>query len=203
MPDVSLIYKSFNAADLNIRDDERTDVSVISTVSIDRDDEVLMPGGLDKSGYNGVVLWAHDHSLPAIGRALWVKRDGDRIVAKTRYAETPLANDVWALVRGGFLRGKSVGFDGFHGEFREPTPVEREKKGWQNVRRVWTKWPLIEYSVVNVGSNMDALVLAASKGVKVQDSTRRILGVSDWQWHRTVISTPDLTRGRRVVYSPA
>lgn len=196
-----VICKAFTASDISFNEEERADVSVISSMRPDRDDEVLLPSGMDAKEYNRVVLWGHDHSLPAIGKALWVKRDGDRIVAKTQYATTPMAGDVWQLVKGGFLRGKSVGFDGWHSDSREPSAKERGTDGWQNVRRVWTKWPLIEYSVVNVGSNMDSLVVAVAKGFSMCADTRRALDLPEGLEVRRKVIDVATPRPRRVIVS--
>jgi hypothetical protein len=38
---------------------ERTDVSVITTDALDHDGEVILPGGIDWSGYNRVVTFCH------------------------------------------------------------------------------------------------------------------------------------------------
>lgn len=166
-----MIYKAFNAESIRFDDGERSAVSYITTATPDRDDEVLLPTGMDKDGYNGVVLWMHDHYMGPIGRCAWLKRDGAKgWVAKTIFAATAAASDVWALVRGGFLTACSVGFDLSKSEHREATPKEKAQEGWAGVRRVYTKWPLLEYSWVSVGANPDALVVAVNeKRVKVSD----------------------------------
>ena len=201
--DSQLVYKAFTASDLRIDDDEQAVVSYVSTSAVDRDDEVMLASGLDKNGYNGVVLWDHNHSLPGIGRNLWLKRDGNvGIVAKTAFATTQFAQDVYRLVREKVVTSVSVGFNGAVSESREPTPKERKQDGWDKVRRVWTTWALLEYSFVNVPANADAVVLAVGKGLKVSGDTLRLMNIPTGLAARKIISPPPLTRHRTLIYSP-
>ena len=150
-------------------DSERTIVSRISTVAVDRDMEVMLPGGMDLSGYNGVVLWAHDYrseTLP-VGRNLWIKASETEVIAKTQFNDLPFSRDVYRLYRDGYLNAWSIGFNEI--ENRQPTAEEiKAHEDWLGVRRIHTKWELLEYSACKIPANREALTLAVSKGFKIE-----------------------------------
>ena len=92
---------------------ERTDPSFITTDALDRDREVVLPGGGDFKQFrkNPVVTFAHRYDELPVGRAVWLKRDEQNgragILAKTQYAAKPedwgdapwQPSAVWALVQ--------------------------------------------------------------------------------------------------------
>ena len=117
---------------------ERSDVSWITTESVDRMQEVVVARGMNDSQFqaNPLVTLQHAYNLPPVGKSLWRKRvkDGDSvgIKAKTQY---PVRPDSWpeadpwpqdrvlSLVQAGLLNGKSIGFLPLEG-----TPRRRESK---------------------------------------------------------------------------
>ncbi len=52
---------------------ERTDVSVITTDALDRDGEVVLPSGIDWSGYNRVVTFCHRYDQLPVGSNWWIR----------------------------------------------------------------------------------------------------------------------------------
>ena len=171
----------------------RTVTAKISTTSIDRDGEVLLPSGIDLKDFrkNPVVLLNHDQGGLPVGRALSVKRQSDGIIAEVQFAERPaghpssvewIPDTVFNLFQQGILKAFSVGFIPL--EMREPTDKDIKKFG-DDVRNVITKWSLLEFSVVNVPANQDALVMQVAKNHKwladewkidsgqVQENTKR------------------------------
>src|SRR5581483_3684005 len=83
---------------------ERSDVSWISTESVDRAGEVVRARGMDDSQFqaNPLVTLGHAYDLPPVGRSLWRKRTRDGnlvgIKAKTQYPARPAAwpgDDPW------------------------------------------------------------------------------------------------------------
>jgi len=152
----------------------RTVVARISTTSIDRDGEVLLPSGIDLKDFrkNPVVLLNHDQGGLPVGRALSVKRQSDGIIAEVQFAERPtghpssvewIPDTIFNLFQQGILKAFSVGFIPL--EMREPTDRDFKKFG-DDVRNVISKWSLLEFSVVNVPSNQDSLVLQVAKNHK-------------------------------------
>jgi hypothetical protein len=144
--------------------DDRSVIARVSTSEIDRDQEVLLPEGLDDRNYraNPVVLWSHSYSNPdhVIGKNIWIVRgeDGTSLIAKTIFAKHPFADQVYrGYVEdigdgiGPLLKMWSVGFI--------PLEWEDNPKGMKGVRRLYTAWEIIEYSAVPIGSNRNALTL--------------------------------------------
>lgn len=153
---IDLIRKAYADVKVDVDEDERSVVATISTEIVDRDSEVMLAQGMDKKWFekNPVVMYAHNYGSLPIGRAAWIRKDKNRIQAKTIFATAdanPEAEQIFQLFKGGFLRAWSIGFIVL--DSREA------KKGefTQDVRRVITKWQLLEYSAVPVPSNMEAL----------------------------------------------
>ena len=170
---MSLMKKVFNGVIKSIDEQEMTLTAAISTNGIDRMREVLDPKGVDLSNYkkNPVVLWAHDYSLPPIGKALWVKKDGNGIVSKVKFANTPFAKEIFDLYKEGFMSAFSVGFiPKSTDECRDEDRNDPKKP-----RRTFTKWELLEYSAVPVPANPEALALALQKGVLTSTSLKEML----------------------------
>lgn len=146
-----------------IDEKEMTMTATISSNAKDRQGEVLEPKGVDLKNYlkNPVVLWAHDYSMPPIGKALWVRRDGDTVVSKVQFAKTPFAQEIFQLFKEGFLKAFSVGF----------MPKEWEDgDGQKKPYRTYTKWEMLEYSAVPVPANPEAIALAMQKGILKDES---------------------------------
>lgn len=179
---------------------ERSDVSWISSESPDRSSEVVSSRGMDASHFqkNPVVTLGHDYGSPPIGRSLWQRRvkDGQLvgIKAKTRYPEIPAdwpkgvdgasapwpPDKVYQLVQNHILVGKSIGF--LPTKVHVPDEKEYKEKRWEpnSVQRVFDEWLLLEYAVVTIPCNQDAVTEAVSKGsLAVDEDLARMLGL-DW-----------------------
>jgi hypothetical protein len=167
---------------------ERSDVSWISTESLDREGEVVIARGMNDSQFqaNPLVTLGHAYWMPPVGKSLWRKRakDGDLvgIKAKTKYPEKPAEwTDAWppdkvfSLVQAGLLQGKSIGF--------LPTKVhladrkEAAQRDWPEGTLVFDEWLLLEYAVVFLPANQDALVESVSKGLAIPADLLRALGL--------------------------
>lgn len=165
---MDLIKRVFVSELKGIDEKENTLTAYVSTNTVDRMDEALDPAGMDASNYkkNPVVLWAHDYSLPPIGKALWVKRDGVGILSKVKFASTAFAQEIFQLYKEGFLKAFSVGF--IPKEVQEHDEDEDDDKkcnSGKKPQRTFKKWELLEYSAVPVPANPDALALAMQKGI--------------------------------------
>lgn len=159
---------------------ERTDVSRVTTKAMDRDFEIVSPDGIDLEQYrlNPVVLWGHDQDRP-IGKALWIKPDGEGVLAKSQYTTRPdkylgewLPDFVFSMIQADVLRGKSIGFLPL--EIRDPTPEELAL--YPSLQMVISRSLLLEYSVVSVPSNPAALVETVSKGLHLDHWHFKVLG---------------------------
>lgn len=154
---------------IDVDQDERTVSAVISDESVDRDNEVVLLKGLKLTDYrmNPVVLFMHDHRS-LIGKSLWQKiqpraHGPKAMIAKTQFAETDLAQEIFALVSGDFMRGVSIGMDPFTIERRMPTSKEcRDRKDLTDARML-AKSDLVEYSFATVPANANALTTAVGR----------------------------------------
>lgn len=172
---------------------DREVVATISTNAVDRDGDVLLPGGMDAKEFraNPVMLFSHDSGALPIGRWNRIeKQGGDSIVARgvlaTRPPEHPqlaewLADSVLHLIREDVLRGVSVGF--LIDDAREPNQRDASKYG-SSVRRIVTKWRLVEVSIVPVPANQEALITAVSKCWKGGSMLNSLWGVPRRQVRR-------------------
>ncbi len=186
--------------DLSAGVDERAVVARISTISIDRDGEVLLPSGIDTREFkkNPVVLFSHDSRTIPVGTATKIEKSHDAIRARMTFAERPashpegvewLPDTLLSLFQQKVLRAFSVGFIPI--DMRMADDKDKERFG-EKVEAVITKWKLLEFSIVAVPANQDALVEAVSKGIDIgQDISKR------WdirRKRRTLILTPDPLR---------
>lgn len=153
-------------------EEERCDVSVISSPALDRDREIVVATGIDLTQFrsNPVVTFAHRYDELPVGRALWIKHEGERLKAKTRYTPRPadwkgdwLPDAIWHMVKCGDLNGKSIGFLPLDGGPPTADEIKRFPQ-WKEAKWVYRKSLLLEYAVAPVQSNPDALVEAVSKG---------------------------------------
>jgi hypothetical protein len=162
---------------------ERSDVSWISTESVDRMGEIVIARGMNDAQFQGnpLVTLGHAYWMPPVGKSLWRKRvrNGDLvgIKAKTQYPPCPdswPSSDPWppdkvlALVQAGLLQGKSIGF--LPTKVHIPDEKEVQQNRWQEeVSLVIDEWLLLEYACVFLPANQDALVEAVSKGAMPGD----------------------------------
>lgn len=163
---------TFNSEIKGIDEKEGTLTAYVSTGARDRMDEVLLPSGADMKSYkkNPVVLFAHDYSAPPIGKALWIKNDGDGIMAKVKFASTEFAQEILTLFKEGIMNAFSVGF----------IPKEWDDgDGEKKARRTYKKWELLEFSAVPVPANPEALTLAMSKGLIKSDALKKSFKIEE------------------------
>ena len=170
---VSKSYFGKGSAEItNIKLDAREFVAKITTNIRDRDNEIVRTEGIDLRQYNKnkVILWAHNYVEPAIGRAEWIKRYTDPkdrksfLLAKGIMASgTARAEEVLTLMQQGVLNTISIGFI----PIASHAPTEDEIKAdatLKEVRLIYDKVMLLEFSIVNVPANPDATIEAVGKG---------------------------------------
>jgi len=141
-------------------DGSRVITFCFSDGSVDRVGDTIDPYGWELSAFkaNPVCLWAHDSSSPPIGRVIRTYISADRLMGQVQFASAdvyPFADQVYKLVKNGFINSVSVGF----------TPIEWE---WADNRQGgidFTRQELLEISVVPVPANSHALVESAVKSL--------------------------------------
>ena len=184
LPDAEFVRKHYICEKApELQTGERALIAYVSTEEIDRDMEVIKTRGIDLKYFrkNPVVLWGHDPSIPPVAKADWIKpsKAGDTnvMMAKVVFAEHALADEIYTLYKGGFLKAFSIGF--IVTGYREPKTNEFGDDT-EMVRGVIEKCQLLEFSCVNVPANQGALVAAIAKSaIFLSDDTQRQLGISD------------------------
>jgi HK97 family phage prohead protease len=153
--------------------------AIITTDSVDRDGEVMVPQGMNSKDYerNPVLLWQHDPSAP-IGRAVSLKRGENSIEAEFELPHRPQGYEgqwrpdfVRGLIQAGVLGAVSIGFMPMEGGERMATKGDVERYGAE-VRKVYSRWKLLEVSVVSVPANQDALITAVQKGYVTAEAVK-------------------------------
>jgi hypothetical protein len=182
-----IVTKLFDTS-VKAEEGARSLVGDISTTSIDRDGDVVLPSGIDLDNFwkNPQVLFGHDASKMGIGT---VKR-GDitktpvSIVAKAALFPRPPSlpsNVEWQpdtildLAKMGAPLGLSIGFRIKPGGARIADERDAKRFG-DGVQRIISKWELLEFSVVTIPANQDAMVTAVAK-MAVGDWTKASLGL--------------------------
>ncbi len=151
---------SFADSEVKVLSDNEIEL-VGSTETVDRDGDIVVPSGIDLKNFkrNPVILAGHNYRDPAIGKGVATKREG-KLVFKVIFppeGDNPMADIYRKLYKGGFMRAGSIGF----------IPTEwsdtKDKKG--AFIRTYSKSELLEFSLVTVPSNPDAVV-QNSKGLE-------------------------------------
>jgi hypothetical protein len=184
--DLEAVYKGLSCDKSEVDESERTVLKYVSTISVDRDGDIIDPDGIDTSDFekNPVILYGHNHGssmwgggypvLP-LGRDRWIKRTKKGLLALQEYASHDLANDVFTMHKDGFPLASSIGFIPL--EYKEQgdddyieTATKFAEKYNMNLndvtkaQRIYTKTYLLEHSDVPVPSNPDALMLSVKGG---------------------------------------
>ena len=141
---------------------------MITTPTVDRVYDVVVPEGMDNKNFrkNPVVLWGHDDSLLPVGRSISEKVvEGSHVEGKVQF---DLKNDpkgfntqIFGMYADRTLNATSIRFI--------PSKYEKimktvETDGQKN--EIWTggfefqEWELVEYSMVGIPMNPDAVRMA-------------------------------------------
>ena len=148
-------------------DQSRRAVTFVQSTAIeDRAGDVIDQSGwrLERYLQNPVVLWAHDHDIPAIGRNERLRVEANSLVGEVVFASAeqhPFADTIYRLVAGSFINTGSVGFLPLRWEFTD--------KGVKFIES-----ELIEFTICNVPMNPQALARAASEGVDLEPLAKAV-----------------------------
>ena len=136
----------------------------ISTGALDRQLDRVIPSGAQIDNYmrNPVVQWGHDYSSPwaTIGETLRLEIYSTGITAEFTLRDPVNDFDPMTIVRAlwtqGLIRTASIGFN--------PSKYDKNQDGGYD----FTEWELLEWSLVPVPANQEALRLAV-KSLDTQD----------------------------------
>jgi len=150
--------KQYKIVDIEVKDHRKDGGRiVISTGSVDRDKDRVFPQGAKVENFlkNPVVLWGHNYQDAAslIGRANSIEVTETGIVAdftlRAAANDSDPQNIVLLLWEKEFVRASSIGF-------MPESAVQNDFGGMDFV-----SWELLEFSLVSVPANQEALRLAA------------------------------------------
>lgn len=156
----------YGKAPLKIRKDDGT-TWMMTDMTLDRDMERVDPHGADLKSFrkNPVVLWAHDHSRPAIGHMESVAvRDGQlkgKVVLDPPEVDS-FAGMIAKKVERKTINAGSIGF--------MPKVVEIVEDEKDPARLIHKKWELREFSLCNVPAHPGALAEHASKEATAEEA---------------------------------
>jgi HK97 family phage prohead protease len=147
--------------------DSRTATFVFSDESVDRYGDVIFARGWDLANFNAnpVALFGHDSGSVenVIGKAKNVRVEGSRLIGDIEFMGAdvnPNAEAVYQMVKGGFLKTVSVGFQPIEWE------LAKDKNRPQGVN--FKKQELLEISIVPIPANPNALVQAKAAGIAIE-----------------------------------
>lgn len=157
-----------------VKKSERTVTSIVTTDAIDRYREVISAKGIELANFreNPVVLWCH-MGTTVIGKNLWIKRftkDGKSgLIAKTQFAKTEKAEEIFQLYADGILNAWSIGANPDWSAYGPPTEEEiKARPDLKKCRCIYRKVELLEYSAVSIPANPDALGNEIGKGLSAE-----------------------------------
>lgn len=130
---------------------------VVSTPEVDRYGTIIVPSGIDYQAYlnNPIVLAQHDSDQWPIGRCLNFAMNGENLEATIQIeCITEEGKKLNKLINAGFVKAVSVGII--------PKEYEEQTIDGQKVT-VYTQSELVEFSVVSVPANRQALLKKSIK----------------------------------------
>jgi HK97 family phage prohead protease len=158
-PENVMLLKDHNAGRFAVDPQKRQASVIVSTSAVDRDHDVIKVEGWDLDEYrkNPVVLFGHKAEDLPVAQSLDIGARQGALRSVMKFPEPgvhPFADTVYGLVKGDFLRTVSAGF--------RPLDFEPDSaRGGMN----FNKQKLVEYSVVPIPSNPEALIEAKAQGI--------------------------------------
>lgn len=172
-----------------VEGEDRTYWFTASTPSRDRMGDIIVQEGWRTEDFlktGGPILWGHDYYSLPIGRGKQVSVSQKSLDIKVEFQPSdinPFAGQVERLVKGGWIRTGSVGFQ----VYKVEDLTEEEKKQRPDMK--WGKrlfGDLLEFSIVPVPANPEALAqrdfsdaLARGFGMKQDEAVSKFLPYKD------------------------
>jgi len=154
---------------------------VISTAKLDRGNRYIDQAGWSLTDYraNPVVLANHDYSVQSIiGKGIDVKVVRDELTATTEFDTEGLGALAFRLVQAGLAKAWSVGWKGIKshrfGE-NQDCAVCKDLMKTAEYGLHFTRQTLLEYSLVAIPSNPNAVIGLHAAGYDVSDAEAELL----------------------------
>jgi len=143
--------------------EEKRQIRVIAASGrADRTGDIVNVDGIELANYkkNPIILWAHDHYGLPIARAVDIRVESGKLTMLLEFAPKEVyefADTVYKLVKGGFLKGVSIGARVLEAEWILD-------KNEEIIGRKFNKLELLELSVVAIPADSKALITAVKSG---------------------------------------
>lgn len=160
---MTLMTKNFDVDIKTAEGNERALNWTITTTIRDRAGDIIEAKGAKLANFkkNPVVLLSHDYRGLAIARAENLEKSDDKIMARVVFppeGDYPLADTVYKLYKGKFMRACSIGFIPIESEdIVDVDDGDKSKESYRASGRRIKTWELIEFSACAVGMNPNAL----------------------------------------------
>jgi len=177
-------------------DEDNTAIAAISTGIVDRDKEVLLPNGMKFDNWiqRPSVMWAHDYRSFPLGKGYWLKPGRKTIKAKWEWTPLENAQEARLLWENDFLGAASVGFLPIKSHIPTSDDIKKHPE-WADAQRIYDEWELLEFSIVPVPANPEALALAIkNKQISISKEMQSDLGIEE---EKTFYTEPFLRQQRR------
>lgn len=145
---------------------------LIAMESPDRKGDVILNSAwrLDNFLKNPVLLWAHDRTIPPIGRINGLELTSDGLVGEMEFAATPFAQEIKGLYDDQFIRGVSVGFLPLKSELGRPIPGRGGQRGYR-----YLEAELLEVSCVPIPMHADTLIRRALEDTSYSPAVSQLM----------------------------
>jgi hypothetical protein len=137
------------------------------------DPEVLRMSGVKLARYqkNPVLLDSHNRSdLGSVIGKCEVRVEGRKLIAQAMYADTDRAEQAWRLVKGGFVRAVSIGYQVNRHKVRKLRKGDFDGEGDSRIEgpaSIVDEWELLEVSNVPIPADEDAIRRGYAEGGKM------------------------------------
>lgn len=168
------VLKTLNISEFKFLDEGRIVEGYASTFgNVDSVNDVIVAGAFTKSlGKRKVKLFYQHDWNKVIGKILEIREDAKGLYIKAELATTPLAEEVYSLLKMGALDSFSIGFSILKGGYEYDA-----KKGVRYIKEA----DLFEVSVVSIPANEKAVVTAVKSLGTIREFERHLknLGFSN------------------------
>lgn len=149
-------------------EDTRTLDFIISTAAVDRMGDTIAVDGWKLANFrkNPVVLWAHDASMLPIAKASNIRVEDGKLMARAEFMPREISgfsDAVYRALKAGFLSACSVGF--------APIKYAFSEDSGRRFGIDFLECELLEFSVVPVPANQEALVQGRSAGLALANGS--------------------------------
>lgn len=180
LPADTSLRKAFTCEVRAVDDESRSLDFTISTDSVDRMGDTISVDGwkLDSYRKNPVVLWAHDSSSLPVAKASNIRVEDGKLKARAEFMPreiSGMADAVYLSLKRGFLSATSVGFI--------PIKYAFSEEDGRSFGIDFIEQELLEFSVVPVPANAEALIEARAAGIDIEPML---------EWARDILKSVNL-----------